>query len=44
MSPISTLALGGPLHEIIRAHLFPGDNLEAAAILLCARTPEPNSA
>ncbi len=41
MIPETTLALLGDLHEEVRAHLFPGDGLEAAAILLCARTPEP---
>lgn len=41
MIPETTLALGGRLHEEVRAHLFPGDGLEAAAILLCTRTPGP---
>ena len=41
MSPRATLALGGALHARLRDHLFPGDNLEAAAILVCARTPGP---
>lgn len=41
MIPETTLALSGVLHERIQAHLFPGDGLEAAAILLCARTPGP---
>jgi proteasome lid subunit RPN8/RPN11 len=37
----STLAFTGVLHEALKAHLYPGDGLEAAAILLCSRTPEP---
>jgi hypothetical protein len=41
MSPETTLALAGALHEGVRAHLYPGDGLEAAAILVCARTPGP---
>lgn len=28
-------------YESVRAHLFPGDGREAAAILVCARTPGP---
>jgi len=27
----------GAQHEMLRAHLFPGDNLEAVALLLCGR-------
>jgi len=41
MIPETTLAFTGILHEETRKHLFPPDSLEAAAILLCARTPEP---
>lgn len=41
MIPASTLSFSGILHEQVRAHLFPGDGLEAAAILLCSRTPGP---
>ncbi len=41
MMPVSTLAFSGVLHERVRAHLFPGDGMEAAAILLCSRTPKP---
>lgn len=41
MIPATTLALGGTLHKQVRNHLFPGDGLEAAGILLCARTPAP---
>lgn len=39
--PASTLSFSGTLHEQVRTHLFPGDQLEASAILLCARTPGP---
>lgn len=41
MSPARTLALAGVTHEALRAHLFPGDGNEAAAILVCARSPDP---
>jgi hypothetical protein len=41
MNPQVTLAFGGALHLHLRDHLFPGDGLEAAAILVCARTPGP---
>jgi ThiF family/Prokaryotic homologs of the JAB domain len=41
MMPAATLALSGVFHDRLRAHLFPGDGLEAAAILTCARTPGP---
>lgn len=37
----STLTLPGVLHELVKAHLFSGDGRESAAILLCAKTPEP---
>ncbi len=37
----STLSFPGVLHEEVKAHLYPGDGLEAVAILLCSRTPEP---
>lgn len=37
----ATLAFAGIQHQILRAHLFPGDGLEAAAILLCSRTEPP---
>lgn len=37
----STLTFPGVLHEAVKAHLYPGDGLESAAILLCSRTPEP---
>lgn len=35
------LAFPGSLHADLQAHLFPGDGLEAAAVLVCARTPGP---
>ncbi len=41
MSPTSTLALSGVLHAALQTHLFPGDHLEAAALLLCAQGPSP---
>jgi proteasome lid subunit RPN8/RPN11 len=41
MMPVSTLSFAGILHERVRAHLFPGDGFESAAILLCSRTPGP---
>lgn len=41
MIPRSTLALPAPMHAAAREHLFPGDGLEAAAIILCSRTPGP---
>ncbi|MDE2466989.1 MAG: Mov34/MPN/PAD-1 family protein, partial [Alphaproteobacteria bacterium] len=41
MSAPTVLALAGIQHEQLRAHLFPGDGLEAAAILLCSRSAGP---
>ncbi|MCY0154979.1 ThiF family adenylyltransferase [Hoeflea alexandrii] len=41
MKPHITLAIGGSTHADLVRHLFPGDGLEAAAILVCARSPEP---
>jgi hypothetical protein len=41
MSPKTTLAFSGGMHERVRRHLFPGDGLEAAAILVCTRAPGP---
>lgn len=41
MMPASTLAFAGVAHRALQSHLFPGDGREAAAILLCARTPGP---
>ncbi|MBR1331750.1 ThiF family adenylyltransferase [Bradyrhizobium ottawaense] len=35
-----TLVLSGELADELRAHLFPGDGLEAAALLLCTVTGE----
>jgi len=43
MMPLTTLALSGAHHLATRAHLFPGDGLEAAAIILCARGPGSRS-
>lgn len=37
----TTLAFGGDAHAQVYRHLYPGDGLEAAAILLCARAPGP---
>jgi hypothetical protein len=33
----ASLALSAPQHAAVKAHLFPGDGKEAAAILLCSR-------
>ena len=41
MKPTWTLAFSGATHDLVKRHLFPGDGLEAAAILVCARTPRP---
>lgn len=41
MTPASTLVLTKECHEQLFRHLFPGDGLEAAAILLCARGVGP---
>ncbi|MBY0560131.1 ThiF family adenylyltransferase [Hyphomicrobium sp.] len=41
MSSVRTLALAGVTHDALHAHLFPGDGNEAAAILVCARSPDP---
>jgi len=43
MTPHVTLAMAGLHHDAARRHLFPGDGLEAAAILLCARGPGSRS-
>lgn len=37
----TTLAFGGNTYAQISHHLFPPDGLEAAAILVCTRTPGP---
>lgn len=39
----STLTMSGALHARLRRHLFPGDGLEAAAILICSRIPGPRT-
>lgn len=39
MIPETTLAFSSVLHAEVKAHLFPSDDLEAAAILICTRTP-----
>ena len=41
MNPSTNLTITNANHRKLRDHLFPGDGLEAAAILLCARTPGP---
>lgn len=41
MIPEITLAFGGDVHAQVKRHLFPQDGLEAAAILVCTRTPGP---
>jgi hypothetical protein len=35
------LTITGVLYERLQAHLYPGDGKEAAAILICSRTPGP---
>lgn len=39
----STLTMSGTIHARLRRHLFPGDGLEAAAILVCSRIPGPRT-
>jgi hypothetical protein len=41
MIPEWTLSFAGATHGRVRRHLFPGDGCEAAAILICTRTPGP---
>lgn len=41
MIPETTLAFGGAAHAQVKEHLFSPDGLEAAAILICTRTPGP---
>lgn len=41
MKDHTTLALAGVQYEQLKKHLFPGDGLEAAAILLCSRVGGP---
>lgn len=43
MSLISSLTLTADLHARLHRHLLPGDGLEAAALLLCSRTPGPRA-
>ncbi|WP_201859377.1 ThiF family adenylyltransferase [Microvirga soli] len=37
----TTLTMTGTQHELLRAHLFPGDGLEAVALMLCGRCETP---
>lgn len=37
----TTLAFSGAAHNQLHRHLFPGDGCEAAALLVCTRTPGP---
>lgn len=41
MMPRATLSLTAAAHTQLRAHLFPGDGKEAAAVLVCTRAPSP---
>lgn len=41
MNSSTNLTITSTLHGQLQRHLFPGDGLEAAAILLCSRTPGP---
>ncbi|MBE7566645.1 ThiF family adenylyltransferase [Acidithiobacillus sp. HP-11] len=41
MIPKATVTLTAAAHTFLRDHLFPGDGKEAAAILICSRTPGP---
>ena len=41
MIPETTLAFSGAMHTYVKQHLFPQDGFEAAAILICTRTPDP---
>jgi hypothetical protein len=41
MNPASALVFTKESYEKVRSHIFPGDGLEAAAILICARAPGP---
>lgn len=41
MNKPAALAFAGIQHDRLRAHLFPGDGLEAAAILLCSQSSPP---
>lgn len=39
MMPGCTLRLTGDFHSQLKSHLFPGDGAEAAAVLVCTRSP-----
>lgn len=41
MMPRTTLSLSAAAHARLQAHLFPGDEKEAAALLVCTRVPGP---
>ena len=41
MNPASSLTLTAEMHDQVYQHLFPGDGLEAAAVLVCTSTPGP---
>lgn len=41
MNPASSLTLTADMHDQVYQHLFPGDGLEAAAVLVCTSTPGP---
>ncbi|BCT69155.1 ThiF family adenylyltransferase [Nitrosospira sp. NRS527] len=41
MNPLTALSLTAAHHLQLKAHLLPGDGLEAAAILLCTKVPGP---
>lgn len=41
MKRAAALTLTASVYQRVRRHLFPGDGLEAAAILICTRTPGP---
>lgn len=39
MTPVTSLTLTGRDRDRLRGHLFPGDGLEAAAVMVCTRAP-----
>ncbi len=41
MNPASSLTLTAEMHDQVYQHLFPGDGLEAAAVLVCTSAPGP---
>lgn len=41
MNPAVALSFTSTLHAQVHRHLFPGDGLEAAAILVCSQVPGP---